>query len=122
MLVVVVVLSPFSMLAVVVVDSPLSMLVVVVVVVVDSPCLLLLLLILCSPCVLLLLLLILSVFPHRSEEFRQSLEHMRERVYQRAVVKIQSVVRMFLARTHWPQLKFSLSQAKLQGVAQKTLE
>ena len=47
---------------------------------------------------------------------------MRERVFQRSAVKIQSLVRMFLRRKHWPQLKFSLNQAKLQGVAQKSLE
>ena len=47
---------------------------------------------------------------------------MRERAFQRSAVKIQSLARMFLARKHWPQLKFSLDQAKLQGEAQETLE
>lgn len=61
-----------------------------------------------------------SIGPH-SEEFRQSLEHMRGRVLHRAAVKIQAVVRMYLAKTHWPQLKFSLNQARLQGAAQQTL-
>lgn len=56
-----------------------------------------------------------------SEEFRKSLEQMRRRVLQRAAVKVQAVVRMFLAKKHWPQLKFSLKQAKLQGAAQQTL-
>jgi len=56
-----------------------------------------------------------------SEEFRKGLEVMRSRVLSRAAVKIQAVARMFLARKHWPQLKFSLQQAQLQGAAQQSL-
>ena len=53
-----------------------------------------------------------------SEEFRQCLEKLRDRILNRAVVRIQAAVKMYLCRKHWPQLKFSLQQAKLQGEAQ----
>ena len=56
-----------------------------------------------------------------SEEFRQSLERLRDRILRRAAVKIQANVRTYLCRKHWPQLKFSLRQARLQGEAQTQL-
>lgn len=62
----------------------------------------------------------LSVF-NFSEEFYQCLERMRAHILNRAAVRIQAAVKMFLRRKHWPQLKFSLQQAKLQGEAQAIL-
>lgn len=56
-----------------------------------------------------------------SEEFFQCLEQLRQRVLSRAVVKIQAAVRMYLRRKHWPQLKYSLQQARLQGEAHNQL-
>lgn len=56
-----------------------------------------------------------------NEEFRQSLERLRDRILRRAAVKIQANVRTYLCRKHWPQLKFSLRQARLQGEAQTQL-
>ena len=67
-----------------------------------------------------LILLFINLF-YFSEEFRKSLEAMRSRVLCRAAVKIQAMARMFLAKKHWTQLKFSLQQAQLQGAAQQSL-
>ena len=61
------------------------------------------------------------LFAFFSEEFFQCLEHLRQRVLSRAVVKIQAAVRMYLHRKHWPQLKYSLQQARLQGEAHNQL-
>ena len=63
-------------------------------------------------------LCILSYHTPSSEEFRQSLEKLRERILLRAAIKIQAEVRMYICRKHWPQLKFSLRQARLQGEVQ----
>lgn len=56
-----------------------------------------------------------------NEEFRQCLERYRGRILHRAAVKVQAAVRMYLCHKHWPQLKFSLKQAQLQGEAQNQL-
>lgn len=52
-----------------------------------------------------------------TEELYQHAEGLRTSSLHRAAVKIQATFRMFLCHRHWPQLKFSLRQAKLQGQA-----
>ena len=56
-----------------------------------------------------------------SEELWRCLEEMRGLILNRAAVRIQAAVRRFLCRAHWPQLKVSLRQARLQGEAQSKL-
>lgn len=56
-----------------------------------------------------------------SEELYQCLERMRLLILNRAAVRIQAAVRMFLCQRHWPQLSVSLRQARLQGEAQSKI-
>jgi hypothetical protein len=56
-----------------------------------------------------------------TEELYQCVEGLRKDRLHWAAVTIQATVRMFLCQLHWPQLKFSLRQAKLQGQAHTQL-
>ena len=50
-----------------------------------------------------------------TEEFKQEMEKARVRLREQAAVTIQTAARKYLCVKHWPYLRSTLRQAKLQG-------